>query len=768
MPLIGSVAPPSQGQPYFRNLDELDAWAANPPPKLEGVLPYIPRTNGAATDSTGKLLVCHDYKGGYTETPFDLVYTFNYWSICETFVYFSHNRVAVPPPGWINAAHRQGAKMLGTLIFEGGSEADCLRLVTGKYPNSTSRPPTTTSFPLSDRYAKLLADLAYQRGFDGYLLNFETSLDEGGNQARAVAAWLTILQAELEAKVGKHAESIWYDSVVTYGYIYYQNRLNALNLPFFLSSTGLFTNYWWYPYTTSSTNPKGNVTYFNKLDPTLTGNAPLSQPEVARKQVNDVYIGIDVWGRGTFHPAGPGIYQALTHIAPAQYNLSVALFAPGWTWEIDETSPSWNWDYWWGKDHALWVGTGGEPAPGDPESNPGNEGPFVPVSSFFPVIGSPDPIDLPLHSHFSPGVGQAWFVNGIKVFQSAKGWADLDKQTSVGDLLWPAPALAWSSGSGTSPLPHGESSVVMADAWNGGSSVRVRLFHNLSFVLDTQPVWVPVQSLVLTPSKTYEASIVYKVEQPTNDPNFSVAVSVKRYGQTSPNITVTPKTGPVALPNGWRQLVIQFSTSAISGSPKVQTAIGFVISTSGTADSSDISLLLGQLNVYASLPSSIEVITPHLLWADFTPSTNPSAKKPSGTLTWGVGNALPVATDALIPRLSPSDPTATISRFIRPARYKAPATTYIPGPEGQTATMPVSAVGPEDTVSAWKLQPSNSWFPDLLYCNIYATRFASASPPSSPSGSTWIGTSGLDGQAFGFAVFGENLPADTSGSDEQG
>ena len=34
-----------------------------------------------------------------------------------------------------------------------------------------------------------------------------------------------------------------YDSVVFTGHLRWQDRLNSLNLPFFLSSTGLFTNY---------------------------------------------------------------------------------------------------------------------------------------------------------------------------------------------------------------------------------------------------------------------------------------------------------------------------------------------------------------------------------------------------------------------------------------------------------------------------------------------------------------------------------------------
>ncbi|KAI0745211.1 glycosyl hydrolase family 85-domain-containing protein [Earliella scabrosa] len=69
--------------------------------------------NGAA--ARGKLLVCHHYKGSYVESPTAPSYTFNFWNYCESFIYFSHHRVTIPPSGWITAAHRHGVKMLGNL-----------------------------------------------------------------------------------------------------------------------------------------------------------------------------------------------------------------------------------------------------------------------------------------------------------------------------------------------------------------------------------------------------------------------------------------------------------------------------------------------------------------------------------------------------------------------------------------------------------------------------------------------------------------------------
>lgn len=51
--------------------------------------------------------------------PVEAVYTFDRWQYIDVFVYFSHTTVTIPPPGWIAAAHANGVRMLGTLIFEG-------------------------------------------------------------------------------------------------------------------------------------------------------------------------------------------------------------------------------------------------------------------------------------------------------------------------------------------------------------------------------------------------------------------------------------------------------------------------------------------------------------------------------------------------------------------------------------------------------------------------------------------------------------------------
>lgn len=101
----------------------------------------------------------------------------------------------------------------------------------------------TSDMPVSSHYAKVLANLARERGFDGWLVNIEIDMSGGRTEARGLAAWLTIFQREVTKAVGAHGKVLMYDSVIIRGDLVWQERVNSRNLPFFLSSNGLFTNY---------------------------------------------------------------------------------------------------------------------------------------------------------------------------------------------------------------------------------------------------------------------------------------------------------------------------------------------------------------------------------------------------------------------------------------------------------------------------------------------------------------------------------------------
>ena len=71
-----------------------------------------------------KIIVCHDMRNNYLEDKYfqgccdqgATSYSFYHWNLIDMFIYFSHHFVTVPPESWINAAHENNCRMLGTII----------------------------------------------------------------------------------------------------------------------------------------------------------------------------------------------------------------------------------------------------------------------------------------------------------------------------------------------------------------------------------------------------------------------------------------------------------------------------------------------------------------------------------------------------------------------------------------------------------------------------------------------------------------------------
>ena len=73
--------------------------------------------------SRNKIIVCHDMKNNYLEDRFfqgfdegTASYSFYHWNLIDMFIYFSHHFITIPPESWINAAHQNHCRMLGTFI----------------------------------------------------------------------------------------------------------------------------------------------------------------------------------------------------------------------------------------------------------------------------------------------------------------------------------------------------------------------------------------------------------------------------------------------------------------------------------------------------------------------------------------------------------------------------------------------------------------------------------------------------------------------------
>jgi endo-beta-N-acetylglucosaminidase D len=110
----------------------------------------------------------------------------------DTFVYFSHKLACVPPPSWTNSLHRNGVKVLGTILMEPqtrGTE----RLLEGSVD--------TGKF----QFAQKLADIAHYYGFDGWLVNIEKPFPTATWDPLVMEAFLRQLRDDL----GADRQVIW-------------------------------------------------------------------------------------------------------------------------------------------------------------------------------------------------------------------------------------------------------------------------------------------------------------------------------------------------------------------------------------------------------------------------------------------------------------------------------------------------------------------------------------------------------------------------------
>ncbi|XP_013403373.1 cytosolic endo-beta-N-acetylglucosaminidase [Lingula anatina] len=279
----------------IKTLEDLSVWQKEDHQHYVSTVPFT----GQPRPDRPRTLICHDMAGGYLQDRFVQgsddcnSYRFFHWQSIDTFVYFSHYFITIPPPGWTNAAHRHGVPMLGTLITEWDDGASRCR-----------------SFLSSEKaymdLVKRMVEIATFCNFDGWLVNIENEIkkDEVGHLIEFVRQLTKAMH-----DVNPHSQVIWYDSVITSGKLNWQDELNENNSAFFDVCDGIFLNYTW-------TEEKLRNSFARA---------------VAKQRPHDVYVGVDVFGRNCFGGGGFNTKEAVT-VARRQ-GLSVAIFAQGWVYE---------------------------------------------------------------------------------------------------------------------------------------------------------------------------------------------------------------------------------------------------------------------------------------------------------------------------------------------------------------------------------------------------------------------------------------------------
>ncbi|PAA81904.1 hypothetical protein BOX15_Mlig017838g2, partial [Macrostomum lignano] len=282
-------------QEPIKSLNELAAWRPGQTVRQPSAL--APRED--LPTSSPRVLVCHDMQGGYLDDAYlygnanASAFRLFHWHLIDSFVYFSHHLVTIPPAGWVDLCHRHGVPCLGTFIAEWDSGLEAMRQLLSNEKDAIG-------------WADRLIDLADAGGFDGWLINVEVALP-----AELVPA-LQAFVRRLKSKSSLHI--VWYDSVITDGQLLWQNSVNALNEDFLIAAGSILLNYCWTADLLKSTAGR------------------LAELQSSSSSALTVYVGVDCFGRGCPGGGGFNCSEAVRMIVENQ-QLGVGLFAPGWAYE---------------------------------------------------------------------------------------------------------------------------------------------------------------------------------------------------------------------------------------------------------------------------------------------------------------------------------------------------------------------------------------------------------------------------------------------------
>jgi len=187
------------------------------------------------------------------------LYNFTHWSHIDVLNWFAgtaNETVNLPSRPWVETAHRNGVKVIGTVYLSvaqyGGNVSTVEQLL---------KQDENGGFPI----ARQLIAIAKYYGFDGWLINPETDLtlikDNDGNvikgeheyvNAARLGKKMQAFMAYLTLIADQDMEIHWYDSMLLNGSVSWQNELNEKNQPFLQDaqakksiSDAMFMNYWW-------------------------------------------------------------------------------------------------------------------------------------------------------------------------------------------------------------------------------------------------------------------------------------------------------------------------------------------------------------------------------------------------------------------------------------------------------------------------------------------------------------------------------------------
>ncbi|MGI4864810.1 MAG: endo-beta-N-acetylglucosaminidase [Janthinobacterium lividum] len=385
----------------------------------------------------------NNFVGYLNEQPQFNLYNFTHWQYLDVLTWFA-SPVGIPCRPWVEAAHRNGVKVIGTVFTDRtGFVALCAKDANGNYIG-----------------AQKLLDVANYYGFDGWFFNAESAM------TAAEVTELRNMLKQLEANKPASMEVHWYDALITTGAVTYQNYLNSRNAPFLQDgatrvSDAIFTNYVWiYSQYTAASLANANA----------LGRSPF-----------DVYTGADLWpGRnpqqlfpfynyqGTPNSGWMDDYYINGNLTTPY--TSLAVFAPNITYNGGFTNFNSNpADYasFYSTEQRLFSGDDLDVTTADAAGAWKGFGYYQPVRC---AVTS-----LPFETNFCVGQGKIFANNGVV---AVKPWTDMAKQAIMPSWQWAKTGAATvRAGFDFSRAWYGGTSLKLAGSLAAGASTTVKLYQ---------------------------------------------------------------------------------------------------------------------------------------------------------------------------------------------------------------------------------------------------------------------------------------------------
>ena len=346
-------------------------------------------------------------------------YAFDYWQYVDSMVFWEG---LIPSPDVIDAGHRNGVPVLGTIFYNWSSSIEDQEKFVASLQQDEKG-----DFPV----ARKLVDMAKYYGFDGYFINQETT----GNLVEPLGEKMRNFM--LYSK--KYAESIgypirlsWYDAMTYYYGRYHEDGLGEYNYQFMeKEGTGqsvpadhFFANFNW--------NKEKN-------------DQSVAVAKHLGRNPYDVFAGLELQRGGSYKTQVN--WDALFD-KNGKLRLSLGLFAPDTITSLGKTGEDYH-----ENENIFFTGHQGDPSAQKPADKQ-----WYGIAN---LVADKTPItSSQFYTSFNTGHGKKWFVDG-KVSKDSE-W----NYRSVTGIL---PTWRWWIQSSGDKL---KASYDFDDAYNGGSSLR--------------------------------------------------------------------------------------------------------------------------------------------------------------------------------------------------------------------------------------------------------------------------------------------------------